>query len=156
MWFGAGSATWGDIDNDGFPDLYTTNVFGGEEFLFKNSTGTLLTNIIEESGLPSGIFGHSSAFGDMENDGDLDLFVSSFEEDRLYVFENNLDKIHATNWISFDLIDTESNSSAIGAKIKVAAGDLVQIREKSCGDSYLSQQSPYVHFGLGEKTIIDS
>ena len=62
----------------------------------------------------------------------------------------------ANHWITLTLAGTRSNGSALGAKVRVTAGALVQTDEVRSGGSYLSQNDVRVHFGLGKATKIDS
>jgi enediyne biosynthesis protein E4 len=59
------------------------------------------------------------------------------------------------NFLVINLIGSKSNRSAYGARIKVAAGDLVQIAERRGGGSYISQNDTRLHFGLEKRTKID-
>jgi hypothetical protein len=58
--------------------------------------------------------------------------------------------------VSFKLVGTRSNRDALGARIRVKAGGISQIREIAAGGSYLSQSDLRAHFGLGPSTRIDS
>jgi hypothetical protein len=59
------------------------------------------------------------------------------------------------NWITLKLEGTKSNRSAIGARVRITAGDLVQTGEVRSGGSYLSQSDLRLHFGLGAATKVD-
>ena len=60
------------------------------------------------------------------------------------------------DWISFELAGTKSNRLALNARVRVTAGDLVQLGEVRSGGSYLSQSDLRLHFGLGTHTTVDS
>jgi hypothetical protein len=59
------------------------------------------------------------------------------------------------HWINIKLVGVKSNRSAIGARLKCVAGASSQIAEVRSGGSYLSQNDLRIHFGLGDKTVID-
>jgi len=56
----------------------------------------------------------------------------------------------------FKLVGTESNKAGIGTRVKVTAGDLVQLSEVRGGGSYLSQNDLRLHFGLGKETVMNT
>ena len=156
------SSNWGDYDNDGDLDLFVTNSAGDfpqDNFLYSNngdgtfikiSTGFIVTN----DGISLGV---SSA--DYDNDGDLDLFVASDNSRNNLLF---LNEGNANNWINIKLVGTQSNNSAIGAKVRVKANingnPIWQMNEISgqTGGGYGGQNSLNAEFGLGDATIIDS
>lgn len=76
-------ADWGDVNNDGRPDLYVS-VLGGKNHLYINQGGTsaadwTFTETAEAAGVQAPLFGFSTWFWDVDNDGDDDLFVSSYD-----------------------------------------------------------------------------
>ena len=160
--YSIGSA-WGDIDNDGDQDLYVTNGFGnpgGERnFLFENNNDGTFTKI--NTGTPATDLGWSygCAFGDIDNDGDLDLAVakcfSASENEALYTNDGN-----SNHWITLKLVGLASNWSAIGARVtlKATIGGLPrwQMREVTSQSGYSGQNQMDPHFGLGDATVIDS
>lgn len=158
---GEGSA-WGDYDNDGDLDLIVANGGPGTDvvFLYENN-GTLgFTKILpgdsEDDLLVTGCWA-GVIFGDVENDGDLDVYLANFNGKNDKIFINNGTN---NNWVNIECIGTNSNVSAIGTKVRIKAtinGTPVwQMREISGCTGYLSQNSLRCHFGLGDATIIDS
>ena len=93
----------------------------------------------------------SFAYADYDNDGDLDLLVTNLKgtPDLL----ENRDGQNA--WLILKLVGTRSNRDAIGARIKLTAGNLTQIRAVRSGSSYLSQNDMRLHFGLGKHRQVD-
>lgn len=96
--------------------------------------------------------GRGAAFGDIDNDGDIDVFISNLG-DEFTLLRN--DKGNLNNWILINLVGTTSNRDGIGAKVKVIAGGRTQVVEKTSAGGYLSQNDPRVHFGLAANTVID-
>jgi enediyne biosynthesis protein E4 len=64
--------------------------------------------------------------------------------------------IPGNHWVSFELVGTQSNRLAVGARLKLVAGGITQTDEIHSGGSYLSQNDTRVHFGLGKATKVDS
>lgn len=61
-----------------------------------------------------------------------------------------------SNWLELKLIGTTSNRGAIGAKVKVTAGDLIQFDHVRAGGSFISSNDPRLHFGLANHALVDS
>jgi hypothetical protein len=93
-----------------------------------------------------------AAFGDIDNDGDVDLVIGDLDGPP-QVLRN--DGGNANNSILIKMVGVKSNRSGIGAQVKVVSGDLAQIDEVRSGDSYISQSDLRLHFGLGQRTKID-
>jgi enediyne biosynthesis protein E4 len=161
---------WGaglpDLDNDGLQDLVyvTGNVYPeiervlpqyphrGPRIVFRN-LGRTFVNVTERSGDASRP--HSSrgaAFGDIDNDGDIDLLVMNMNE-RPSLLRNNYRGRHG--WIILQLEGVESNRSAIGATVVVTAGAVTQTRAVLSQSSYYSHDDFRLHFGLGEQQQAD-
>jgi hypothetical protein len=87
-----------------------------------------------------------SAFGDINNDGNVDIVVLNVGEPPSLLLNRTASSNHR---VLFKLVGTKSNKAAIGARVKVKAGPLVQLSEVRGGASYLSQNDLRLHFGLG-------
>jgi len=119
-------ANFGDIDNDGFLDIYLgTGDMSYEgldvNLLFKNVEGTFFEDVTTSSGTGHLQKGHGVSFADWDCDGDLDLFVElggATPGDQAYnaLFQN---PGHGRHWLKIKLIGTKTNRSALGAKIHV-------------------------------------
>ena len=92
------------------------------------------------------------AFGDFDNDGDLDFFVLNIDQPSLLLRNDGANK---NNWIQFRLVGTRSNKDGIGARVTVRSGGYALSEEKMSASSYLSQNDPRLHFGLGQRTLVD-
>ncbi len=159
-------ASFGDFDHDGDLDLYVAN---GDlnpnctpmgNFLFENEDG-----FFSDKGRASGTndygIGRGMATLDIENDGDLDIILVNQipvkdypvgSATRLFRNERN-----GGNWIKVALTGSRSETNGIGSRVKVVAGNTKMIRDVDGGaSSHLSQNSPVVHFGLGQNVKIDS
>jgi enediyne biosynthesis protein E4 len=163
---------WGtgffDYDNDGWLDLLVVNghVYpqvdkaGGEsgyrqrKLLYHNDRDGTFAEVAAGAGaalnLPA--VSRGAAFGDIDNDGDIDVIVNNLEGP-VAVLRN--DGGNENNYLALDLVGRTSNRSALGARVKVIAGDLVQVEERRGGGSYLSQNDSRFHFGLEKRSGAD-
>jgi hypothetical protein len=94
-----------------------------------------------------------AAFGDLDNDGNIDVVVGDLDGPPM-VLRNEGDK--ANHWVTFEFAAVNGNPLAIGTRVKVTTGKIVQTEEIRSGGSYLSQNDLRLHFGLGTATKIDS
>jgi hypothetical protein len=162
--------SWGtcilDLDNDGYPDIFvcTGNVYPevekvypqlpykGPRMIFRNLADGRFEELIEEAG--TGISTrHSSrgaAFGDFDNDGDLDIVVMNVNEPPSLLRN---DAPRQNHWLKVKLVGSKSNRSAIGARVLVRYGKKVQAQQLLSQSSYLSSNDPRLHFGLGDEKI---
>jgi hypothetical protein len=92
------------------------------------------------------------AVGDLFNDGNIDVVVGDLDGAPMILKNHGAPN---RNWVSFELAGTKSNRMAIGARIKLTAGNMTQTEEVHSGGSYLSQNDTRVHFGLGSAAKID-
>ena len=160
---------WGtaffDMDNDGWADILVANghvypqmdlVKGGAPYrqpllLFRNNRDRTFEDVTALSGLdklpPSSRRG--AAFGDINNDGKVDVLILNVGEPPTLLINRTQTSGHA---VLFKLVGSKSNKAAIGARVTVTAGDLVQFEEVRGGSSYLSQNDLRLHFGLGQQT----
>ena len=93
-----------------------------------------------------------AAFGDIDNDGDIDIVIENLEG-KPTILRN--DGGNRNNWINIQLQGRGPNHDAVGARVKIVAGDLVQWGEVRAGGSYLSASDLRLHFGLEKRTGID-
>lgn len=93
-----------------------------------------------------------AAFGDIDNDGHVDVVVGDLDAAPSILRNGGGD---GNSWITIELGAVKGNPLAIGARVKVVAGGVTQIEEVRSGGSYLSQNDLRVHFGLGKATKVD-
>jgi enediyne biosynthesis protein E4 len=160
--------TWGvcvaDLDNDGNQDIFW--VTGGiypevrENYLsprivFRNLGNGRFEELLGGQAGPGVDALHSSrgcAFGDFDNDGDVDIVIVNHNEPPS-LLRNDLGA--ANHWLKFKLIGVESNRGAVGARVTVRYGGKVQAQEVLSQSSYLSVNDRRLHFGLGAAAAAD-
>ncbi|MEA3476167.1 MAG: FG-GAP-like repeat-containing protein [Candidatus Cloacimonadota bacterium] len=151
------SGSWGDFDNDGDLDLFVTNGYGENNFLYENMGDGTFIRITQGDIANDGGYSIGCSWADYDNDGDLDLFVTNTQEPN-FLYRNETG--NNNNWINIKCIGIVSNTSAIGAKVRIKAVingiPVWQTQEISGQTNAWGQNSLNVEFGLGDATIIDS
>ena len=163
---------WGagivDLDNDGYPDLFmvTGNVYPEVErklpqypnksprAVFRNLGNRTFEELGAEAG-PGVTDAHSSrgcAFGDFDNDGDVDILIVNMNEPPSLLRNDIKGK---QNWIKIKLEGVKSNRSAIGARVLAHYGGKVQAQAVLSQSSYYSCNDSRLHFGLGGFASVD-
>jgi predicted nucleotidyltransferase len=161
---------WGvgfiDIDNDGLLDLFVSNghvypdvertstsTYHQRNLLYRNQGKGRLGKVTADvgGGLALARSSRGAAFGDYDNDGDIDVLISNVD-DRPTLLRNDT---VAGHWITMRLVGVKSNRDGIGAKVAVVAGGWRQISEVRAGGSYVSHNDMRLHFGLGDEATVD-
>jgi hypothetical protein len=92
------------------------------------------------------------AFGDFDNDGDIDVLVLNMNDLPSLLRNNGGNR---NNWIKIKLLGTNCNRTAIGARVRAVTGKHAQMDEVHSGGSVMSQSDLRLHFGLGQATQVD-
>jgi hypothetical protein len=161
--------SWGagivDFDNDGYPDILevTGTVYPELEahypdkypsrsprILFRNVGGGRFSEMGAEAGpgISAAHMSRGCAFGDFDNDGDMDVLIMNQNEPPSLLRN---DAPSANNWLKLRLQGIKSNRSAIGARVVVRYGARQQAQTIMSQTSYLSANDPRLHFGLGSE-----
>jgi hypothetical protein len=164
--------SWGaailDFDNDGLPDLFfaTGMVYPEIErkfpeypyktpsVFFRNLGNGKFEELLEQAG-PGIAEAHSSrgvAFGDFDNDGDVDILIINLNEPPSLLRNDVTGNNH---WLKVLLVGTTSNRSAIGATVVASYGGRKQAQAVLAQSSYLSVNDRRLHYGLGSATAAD-
>ncbi|MYK08348.1 MAG: CRTAC1 family protein [Acidobacteriia bacterium] len=165
---------WGvefvDLDNDGWQDIFQVNghvypeldhqtkiseTFVQSNLVYRNLAGERFEDVtaLAGPGLAQIRSSRGAAFGDFDNDGDLDVLVMNMSAP-VSLLRNDLSAGH--HWVRFRLQGTRSNHSAIGALVTIKAGQSSQSRAVMSQSSYVSHNDLRVHFGLGQAATVDS
>jgi hypothetical protein len=169
---------WGcgffDMDNDGWPDILICNGhvypeveqlkteagYAQQKLLYKNLRNGRFDDVSMQGGpgITVPVASRGCAFGDFDNDGDIDVVVNTVND-----FPQLLrcDSSTQNNWLKVRTIGTKSNRSGIGARLRCVTRPVdeakphQQIDEVRSGGSYISQNDLRVHFGIGKAEKVD-
>ena len=165
---------WGvgflDFDNDGWPDILLCNGhvypevaetaieygYRQRKVLYRNLGNGRFADVSMDAGpgILEKVPGRGCAFGDFDNDGDVDVVVNCVNDvPQLLRCDQTLQK---ANWLKVKTVGTKSNRSGIGARVYCTSGaGHRQMDEVRSGGSYISQNDLRVHFGLAKASRAD-
>jgi enediyne biosynthesis protein E4 len=157
-----------DFDNDGWTDILIVNghvyaqiakrnlhlKYRQPKVLYRNLGNGRFEDVSARAGaaLLAENLGRGCAFGDFDNDGDVDVIVNNLDGPPTLLRNDGAGGHHS---ILVKCVGTKSNRSAIGTRVQVTRGDHRQIREVMSGSSYYSQSDLRLHFGLGTADSAD-
>ena len=157
-----------DYDNDGYLDMFCANghpqdvigiltdheTYAQRDQLFRNNGDSSYTDVSETAGsyFTEPLVGRAAAMADYDNDGDTDIVIMNSNQ-RAVLLRN--DGGNLKNWVGLKLVGTRSNRDGIGAKVRLVAGGVTQIREVKSGSSYASGSDMRLLFGLGENQHVE-
>ena len=157
-----------DFDNDGRKDIFIANghvypqiaghklhvSYRQPRLLYRNMGNGRFQDV--SAGAGPGIItpnlGRGCAFGDLDNDGDIDIVVNNLDGPPSLLRNDGGNR---NSWLMIKCIGTRSNRSAIGARVRVVADGRAQIDEVMSGSGYYSQNDLRLHFGLGAADKVD-
>jgi hypothetical protein len=158
-----------DFDNDGWKDLLIANghvysqiakrrlhlSYRQPKVLYRNLGNGRFEDVSAQAGaaIRAEHLGRGCAFGDFDNDGDVDAIVNNLGGPPTLLRN---DGGNGNGSISIKCVGTRSNRSAIGTRVKVTGGSRSQIAEVMSGSSYYSQNDLRLHFGLGRAAKADT
>lgn len=164
---------WGvgfiDYDNDGWKDIFMVNghvypqvdkydwgtSFAERPLLFHNMKGQKFQYVppVKGTGLADVVAGRGAAFGDLFNDGKIDVVINVMDNTPVLLRNVNADNHH---WVEMKLIGgPKSPRDAVGATVYLTAGGIKRRDDVLSGGSYISSNDQRVHFGLGDITKVD-
>ncbi len=147
----------GDFDNDGDQDVFVhNNVMEDIDLLLLNEEieqgDRVFVDIADMVGITVQGDRKGAAFMDYNMDGFLDIYMATATMNHILYYNEGNDN----NWLGIILEGTISNRDAIGCLVTLYTGDKIQIRTQKCGNHVANQDNPYIHFGIGQATKVDS
>jgi hypothetical protein len=136
-----------------------------KNYAFRNCGDLSFENMGEKWGIQSPSYSNGAAYGDLDNDGDLDYVVNNID-DPASIFRNNTirppkkgekEQVAQPNWLNISLKGDKMNPQGLGAWVSIHYGQgKNQVWEHNIYRGYLSSQQPIAHFGLGTYNKVDS
>ena len=158
-----------DFDNDGWKDIFVANghvysqlegrklhvTYRQPRVLYRNLGNGRFEDVSARAGdsFRGENLGRGCAFGDFDNDGDVDVIVNNLDGPPTLLRNDGGNR---NTSILIKCVGTRSNRSAIGTRVRVTSGTHVQMAEVMSGSSYYSQNDLRLHFGLGQARSADS
>lgn len=121
-------------------------------YIFRNNRDLTFEKKMDEWGITESTFSNGAAYGDLDNDGDLDLVLNNINSEA-FIYRNEGSGGHS---ITINLKGKKGNPWAIGAKVTVWTDSTFQTKESVLSRGYMSSVDPRLHFGLGEINTLDS
>jgi len=125
-------------------------------YMFKNSGNLHFQNMAEIWGLNEPTHSNGSAYGDLDNDGDLDIVLNNLNMTSAIYQNHSQELLSSRNSIQVHLMGENQNTQGVGAKVKVKAAGQAIYAEQIPVRGFQSSVDPRVHIGLDTVTVIDS
>lgn len=123
-------------------------------YMYQQSSSLQFTNVTSKWGFETPSFSNGAAYGDLDNDGDLDLVVNNVD-DVAFVYENLANRIKQANYLTIELKGADKNVLALGTKVYITMSDgTSQMQQHYLTRGYRSSVAPNLHFGCGQDTVL--
>jgi enediyne biosynthesis protein E4 len=123
-------------------------------YVFHNDGDLRFTNVAKEWGLDAPTWSQGAVYGDLDNDGDLDLIISNSNE-KAQIYENQTNDIKLNNYLVVQIDGPGANTRGLNAKARIRCGSNKQIAELTPVRGYMSSVQDVFHFGLGDNAVVD-
>ena len=134
---------------ENYPGIYVNN------YVFKNNHDLTFSNVSENWGLNKPSYSNGAAYGDLDNDGDLDLVVNNIDEPA-FIYENQTNKINpSAKWMEVKFKGPAGNRDGLETKVSLWQHGMMQYGYCAPVRGYLSSVPAMIHFGLADK-LVDS
>ena len=124
-------------------------------YIYKNNQDLTFSKVMDTWGMDQPSFSNGAAYGDLDDDGDLDLIVNNID-DEVYVYENRTNEVDNKNYIKLYFNGPPENPKGLGTSVRLYIDGKVQFQQLYVTRGYRSSMEPMIHFGLDDKLLIDS
>ncbi len=125
-----------------------------KNYAYRNTGDLKFENVTEDWGIELPSFSNGAAYGDLDNDGDLDYIVNNID-DVAHVYENHLSEQSKSNYLKIDLKGVKPNLEATGTIINYSTANISSTYEHTTSRGYLSVVSSTVYLGLGKDSLVN-
>jgi len=148
-----------DYNDDGNLDLFRVDgeahhLYGQQALLFENTGKGAFRDVSIERGsfFQRKLVSRGAAFGDYDNDGDIDVFIVNLNDGGVLLRNEGGNR---NSWLEIRLVGRKSNRDGVGARLTIKAGDLTRVMQRTSATTYLSSNDPRLHLGLGNRERVD-
>lgn len=124
-------------------------------FMFKNENGKKFQKVNKSWNIDFTGFSNGTSYGDLDNDGDLDIVINNIDE-KAVLYKNNSSDMKAGNYLRVKIIGGKNNPLGIGAEVHVYAKGMEQVAQLNLTRGFQSSTEPYLHFGMRDIVNADS
>ncbi len=124
-------------------------------YMYKNQGDLTFADVSESWGLSAPTYSNGAVYGDLDNDGDLDLVINNIDQEAS-VYQNLSDQEkNPANYLRIKLVGPALNRDGFGTKVYLKSQDQLQYQHYTPIRGYISSVEPFLHFGLGKETKIE-
>lgn len=126
-----------------------------QNYVFRNNGDLTFGDMSDTWGLTDETWSQGAAFGDLDNDGDMDLVISNTNDPAL-IYENQIADIRANHYLRVRAEGPRSNHKGIGARVEIQYNGKTFVQEITPIRGYMSSVEPVAHFGVGKAEVVDA
>ncbi len=144
---------WNHLDLDKILSFFPSDRI--KNYMYKNTTGLKFDNVTDYWGLDEKRFSTGAAYGDLDNDGDLDLVVNNID-DEVDVYENHTNDKGHNNYLRIEMLPNKNLKNFIGTRVTIFHSNGMQTSQLTNARGINSSSEEIVHFGLKNIKYVDS